>query len=100
MIDCAKVTSVKEYGFNSMEGYTYIGVIKFILKNGRYKLVRTEFNSTYLGDEDTPEDYLEKVLEGMFNAVEQSNKGWVNITCLFLYVELLLKQFRKSRKKS
>lgn len=70
MIDCAKVTSVKEYGFNSMEGYTYIGVIKFILKNGRYKLVRTEFNSTYLDDEDTPEDYLERVLEGMFNAVE------------------------------
>lgn len=41
-----------------------------MLKNGRYKLVRTEFNSTYLGDEDTPEDYLEKVLEGMFHAVE------------------------------
>lgn len=32
MIDGAKVTSVKEYGFNSMEGYTYIGVIKFMLK--------------------------------------------------------------------
>lgn len=64
----AKVTSVRVYDFNSMEGYTYIGVIKFVLVNGRSKLYRVVF---YTGDIDcedtTPQGYLESWLESCFN---------------------------------
>lgn len=64
----AKVTSVKDVDFNTMEGYTYVGMVKLVLVNGRSKLYRIEFNSTYLGYEDeTPQDYLEAWLESCFN---------------------------------
>lgn len=64
----AKVTSVKDVDFNTMEGYTYVGVVKLVLVNGRSKLYRVVF---YTGDIDcedtTPQGYLESWLESCFN---------------------------------
>lgn len=64
----AKVTSVKDVDFNTMEGYTYVGVVKLVLVNGRSKLYRVVF---YTGDMDcedtTPQSYLESWLESCFN---------------------------------
>ena len=64
----AKVTSVKDVDFNTMEGYTYVGVVKLVLVNGRSKLYRVVF---YTGDIDcedtTPQSYLESWLESCFN---------------------------------
>ena len=65
-----KVTSVRVNGFNDMVGYEYIGNIKIILKNGRYKLVKMCFNSTYLEEGDTPEDYLNNFLEACLSSCE------------------------------
>ena len=64
----AKVTSIRDVEFNSMIGYTYVGVVKLVLVNGRSKLYRVVF---YTGDIDcedtTPRGYLESWLESCFN---------------------------------
>ena len=58
-----KITSVKEVDYNSMVGYTYVVNIKLTLINGRYKMFKTIFNSTYLEDEhETARDYIEDYL--------------------------------------
>lgn len=64
----AKVTSVKDVDFNTMEGYTYVGMVKLVLVNGRSKLYRVVFYTGDIGCEDeTPQDYLETWLESCFN---------------------------------
>ena len=64
----AKVTSVKDVDFNTMEGYTYVGMVKLVLVNGRSKLYRVVFYTGDIGCEDaTPQDYLESWLESCFN---------------------------------
>ena len=64
----AKVTSVKDVDFNTMVGYTYVGVVKLVLVNGRSKLYKVVF---YTGDidfeDETPQGYLESWLESCFN---------------------------------
>lgn len=58
-----KITSVKDVDYNSMVGYTYVTNIKLTLINGRYKMFKTMFNSTYLEDEhETARDYVEDYL--------------------------------------
>ena len=58
-----KITSVKDIDFNSMVGHTYVANIKLTLINGRYRMFKTMFNSTYLEDEhETARDYIEDYL--------------------------------------
>ena len=58
-----KITSVKDVDYNSMVGFTYVAIVKLTLTNGRYKLFKTMFNSTYLEDEyETARDYIEDYL--------------------------------------
>lgn len=58
-----KITSVKDVDYNSMVGFTYVANIKLTLINGRYKLFKTIFNSTYLEDEhETAIDYVKDYL--------------------------------------
>lgn len=64
----AKVTSVKDVDFNTMVGYTYVGVVKLVLVNGRSKLYRVVFYTDNIDCEDeTPQGYLESWLESCFN---------------------------------
>lgn len=58
-----KITSVKDVDYNSMVGFTYVINIKLTLINGRYKMFKTMFNSTYLEDEhETARDFIEDYL--------------------------------------
>lgn len=58
-----KITSVKDVDYNSMVGFTYVAIIKLTLINGRYKMFKTMFNSTYLEDDhETARDYVEDYL--------------------------------------
>lgn len=58
-----KITSVKDVDYNSMVGFTYVANVKLILINGRYRMFKTMFNSTYLEDEhETARDYVEDYL--------------------------------------
>lgn len=58
-----KITSVKDVDYNSMVGFTYVAIIKLTLINGRYRMFKTMFNSTYLEDEhETARDYIEDYL--------------------------------------
>lgn len=58
-----KITSVKDVDYNSMVGFTYVTIVKLTLINGRYRMFKTMFNSTYLEDEhDTARDYVEDYL--------------------------------------
>ena len=58
-----KITSVKDVDYNSMVGYTYVANVKLTLINGRYRMFKTMFNSTYLEDEhETARDYVEDYL--------------------------------------
>ena len=58
-----KITSVKDIDFNSMVGHTYVANIKLTLINGRYRMFKTMFNSTYLENEhETARDYVEDYL--------------------------------------
>lgn len=64
----AKVTSVKDVDFNTMVGYTYVGVVKLVLVNGQSKLYRVVFYTDDIDCEDeTPQGYLESWLESCFN---------------------------------
>ena len=58
-----KITSVKDVDYNSMVGHTYVANVKLTLINGRYRMFKTMFNSTYLEDEhETARDYVEDYL--------------------------------------
>ena len=58
-----KITSVKDVDYNSMVGFTYVANVKLTLINGRYRMFKTMFNSTYLEDEhETARDYVEDYL--------------------------------------
>ena len=58
-----KITSVKDVDYNSMVGFTYVAIVKLTLINGRYRMFKTMFNSTYLEDEhETARDYVEDYL--------------------------------------
>ena len=58
-----KITSVKDVDYNSMVGHTYVAIVKLTLINGRYRMFKTMFNSTYLEDgHETARDYVEDYL--------------------------------------
>ena len=58
-----KITSVKDVDYHPMVGFTYVANIKLTLINGRYRMFKTMFNSTYLEDEhETARDYVEDYL--------------------------------------
>ena len=52
-VDSVKVTSVKQFGFNEMEGYQYLITIKVIpLKGYKGRMFQISTNSTWLDDLD------------------------------------------------
>lgn len=59
LIDDTKLTSVKNIGFNYMEGYQWQANYKIITKKQyKNKLLKVYFNDSYL-DGETPQEYAE-----------------------------------------
>lgn len=59
LIDGIKLTSLKNIGFNDMEGRQWQANYKILTLNGyKNKLLKVYFNDSYL-DDNTPEEFAE-----------------------------------------
>ena len=57
-----KITSVKDVDYHPMVGFTYLANVKLTLINGRYRMFKTMFNSSYLEEYEDPKDFAEDYL--------------------------------------